>query len=84
MKCHPLKRLLKLKGLRPDFLPLLTKAADGIAPFNFGTVIFILLHVFFYDILKFFHPVPVPVQLALHSVEKPFFHQSLFVTAVGK
>ena len=70
--------------LFPDGRRLLPEQTDRISPADLGLVVLILRHIFFQKVLKFLHPVPLFIQLALHRVQKPFFHQSLLVPAVGK
>ena len=72
------------RQLFPDLFRLLLKQADRIPALDLGTVVLILSHIFFQNDLKFLHPVPLFIQLAFHRVQKPFFHQPLLVTAVGK
>ena len=76
--------LLIHKRTAIDFLCLLTKQPNRVAPFYFGLIIFVLPHIFFQNRLKFLHTVALFVELALHRIEKPFFHQSLLIAAIRK
>ena len=70
--------------LFPDGRRLLPEQTDRISPADLGLVVLILRHIFFQKVLKFLHPVPLPVQLVLHCIQKPFLHQPLLIPAVGK
>ena len=60
-----------VKRILPHPLCLLPESADGIPALYFGAVVPVLACVLLHDTLEFFHPVPVLVQLVLHSVQKP-------------
>ncbi len=72
------------KGLLPHTLRLPAKGPNRITALNLGAVVPVLAGVLLHDALEFLHPVPVLVQLVLHSVQKPFLHQPLLVPAVGE
>ena len=70
--------------LFPNPLCLLLKCTDGVTPLDFGLVILVLAYIFFQNGLELLHPVFLFVQLLLHCVQKPFFHQPFLILAIGK
>ncbi len=70
--------------LLPDLFCLFFKCADDVPPLDLRLVIFVLSYIFLQNRLKFLHAVPFLIQLTLHSVQKPFLHQPLFIPAVSK
>ncbi len=70
--------------LLPDGTCLLPEEADPVPAPDLHLVVLILGHIFLQQVLKFLHPALLPVQPALHRVQKPFLHQPLLVPAVGE